>query len=399
MSEIPSRVENTAYVPVSTDFARPWWSTLPEDFYRMRDEFSVDRLTAGMIRSTAALDLGVRTGLASLVATSVLPGYVTPWRIPGDLDDLAFYADFADRTSPHDFFVEPAAVDEFREKPPEWYHFSPDDGVSSSITFQSPFEPLNPRLRARYLRNKRNRVARAQYWRHNDGPRPTLVVIHGFVADPYWINTRFLALPWFYKQGYDVMLYTMPFHGRRQGRFSPFSGHGFFSGGIGHFNEGFAHAIHDLRVFLRYLRDRGAPEIGVTGISLGGYTTSLLSCVEEDLAYAIPNVPVVSLLDLVMEWFPINLEMHALIKVTGLSLADLRHSTAVHSALTWPSLVSRQRRMIIGGAGDRFAPPRQTWLLHEHWERCRLHWFPGNHLIHLDQGRYLREMLAFMQAG
>ena len=36
-------------------------------------------------------------------------------------------------------------------------------------------------------------------------------------------------------------------------------------------------------------------------------------------------------------------------------------------------------------------------LLWEHWQRCRLHWFPGNHLIHLDQGRYLRAMRSFMK--
>jgi hypothetical protein len=33
----------------------------------------------------------------------------------------------------------------------------------------------------------------------------------------------------------------------------------------------------------------------------------------------------------------------------------------------------------------------------DHWDRCRIHWFPGNHLIHLDQGKYLNEMLAFMR--
>jgi len=47
--------------------------------------------------------------------------------------------------------------------------------------------------------------------------------------------------------------------------------------------------------------------------------------------------------------------------------------------------------MIIGGVGDRLAPPKHTRLLWEHWGRPRLHWFPGSHLLHLDKGEYVYE--------
>jgi len=50
--------------------------------------------------------------------------------------------------------------------------------------------------------------------------------------------------------------------------------------------------------------------------------------------------------------------------------------------------------MIIGGVGDRMAPPKHSRLL---WDRCRIHWFPGNHLLHLDRGEYLEQMLRFMR--
>ena len=35
-------------------------------------------------------------------------------------------------------------------------------------------------------------------------------------------------------------------------------------------------------------------------------------------------------------------------------------------------------------------------LLHQHWAGSDVHWFPGNHLLHLQQGRYLRLMKKFM---
>ncbi len=46
--------------------------------------------------------------------------------------------------------------------------------------------------------------------------------------------------------------------------------------------------------------------------------------------------------------------------------------------------------MVIAGAGDRLAPPKHVRLLWGHWDRPRIHWFPGNHLVHLDKGKYLR---------
>ena len=61
-----------------------------------------------------------------------------------------------------------------------------------------------------------------------------------------------------------------------------------------------AHAVHDFRIFMDYLESRGVNRIGVTGISLGGYTSALLATVEERLHFSIPNVPVVSLPDLVL---------------------------------------------------------------------------------------------------
>jgi hypothetical protein len=76
---------------------------------------------------------------------------------------------------------------------------------------------------------------------------------------------------------------------------------------------------------------------------------------------------------------------------------DARHTTAVHCPLTWQPKLPREKLMIIGGAGDRLAPPKHSRLLWDHWDRCRIHWFPGNHVIHLDQGKYLKEMASFLR--
>ena len=87
-------------------------------------------------------------------------------------------------------------------------------------------------MRKRGARLQNNNVVRAQHWRHDDGPHPTLCLIHGFMGSPYLLNGLWMSLPWFYRSGYDVLLYTLPFHGQRAEKYSPFSGYGYFSNGF-----------------------------------------------------------------------------------------------------------------------------------------------------------------------
>lgn len=375
---------------------QPWWDSLPDDLHHHRDQFTTDNATGLRVTGTAMVDTLARTGLACLASAAALPAMITPSLRREEQQQVHFYDRFLEQDDPNVFFRPPESEPRVHDKPVARYHFHPPKGEARTLYFESPFEPVNPALKARYLHHQRNRTAWAQHWRHDGPPRPTLILIHGFAADPYWLNTRWLALPWFYKQGFDVLLYTLPFHGRRKGALAPFSGARFFSQGLAMLNETFAHAIHDLRLFMDHLRRLGTPAIGATGISLGGYTTSLLAALEKDLAFAIPNVPLSSVIDLMAGWFPVNQNLRLMKHLLDQDMAGLRRLTALHSPLTWPARVPQERRMIIGGAGDRFAPPHQVWLLWQHWRECRLHWFPGNHLLHLDQGLYLKEMRDFM---
>ncbi len=394
-----SRVANATYSHTRRIMPKsPWWENLESSFHKFPDDFELDLRTELLVDSTAAGDYALRTAGAGLVGTLALPGSLNPIQLARDVAMSGFYKAKADQADPAAFFKKPdSARVVVKSSSAGLFRFRPKDGTCELLSFDSPFRAVNPSMRERYPRNKRNMRAVAQYWRHDDGPRATICVIHGFMADPYWLNRMFFALPWFYKQGYDILLYTLPHHGKRQALLSPFSGHGLFAHGISHLNESMAHAVHDFRVFMDFLEAQGVRKIGVTGISLGGYTSALLAAVEERLYFAIPNVPVVSLPDLVLEWFPLNLPIKAVLKATNTSVREARHMLAVHSPLSYPSRVPKERLMLIAGAGDRLAPPKHGRLLWDHWDRCRIHWFPGNHLIHLDQGKYLKEIARFLR--
>jgi pimeloyl-ACP methyl ester carboxylesterase len=377
---------------------QPWWDHLETSFHKFPDDFELDLLTELTVGTTAWADLLLRTAGATMLTALALPFSLQPLQLRKDLESVRFYERKADAADPAAFFRKPDSSKVAIEASPTGYFgFHPRHGTCEMLSFDSPFRTVHPALRATYPQQRNNMRAVAQYWRHDDRPRPTLCVIHGFMADPYWLNRRFFALPWFFKQGYDVLLYTLPHHGARQSTFSPFSGHGLFSGGIAHINESMAHAVHDFRIFVDYLEARGVEKIGVTGISLGGYTSALLAAVEKRLYFAVPNVPVVSLPDLILEWFPANVPIKLFLRAGGLGVRDFRHMMAVHSPLTYQPLIPKERLMVIAGAGDRLAPPKHARLLWDHWDRPRVHWFPGNHVLHLDQGKYLKEIAAFLR--
>jgi pimeloyl-ACP methyl ester carboxylesterase len=311
-------------------------------------------------------------------------------------DQLDFYAPLTERADPEAVFRAPPRHVDVRARSIRPPHFALGVGHVEVLTFDSPFEPINPNAREEYFSHKRNRIARAQLWRHDDRLHPTMVVIHGFMAAPALFNSAFFSLPWFYGQGYDVLLVTLPFHGPRRDRFDPFSGWGLFSHGLAHLNEAILQGVFDVRVLVNYLLGRGAEHVGVTGLSLGGYTTAVLATAEPRLHFAIPNAAVTEMSGLIKGWFPAGPLAGVALRHEGLSFDDLQATLGVHSPLTYEPALSKDRLFIIGGLGDRLAPPEQSRMLWEHWDRCRIHWYPGNHIMHVQRGDYLREMGRFL---
>ncbi len=348
-----------------------------------------------LVGAAAVTDIPVRTALASIMFGAALPWGLTPGA-GRERKRLRFYAELAESADSSIVFPRPRDEVTVEASPPGPFSFRAPGGRVSLLSFESPYEASNPELRREYAGHARNGKAWAQLWRHDDGPRPTLCVIHGFGASPYLLNSAFFALPWLYRKGYDVLLYLLPFHGPRRDLLTIVNGAGMFSHGPSHLNEAMLQSVHDFRIFIDHLEALGVEQVGVTGLSLGGYVSALLAAVEERLAVAIPNAAVTSVPDLIPHYFPANLGVLLASVAHGIPLREARAALAVHSPLNYPPRLRKERLMIIGGLGDRLAPPEQTRLLSEHWGHPRLHWYPGNHLLHVNRAAYLREMRRFM---
>jgi pimeloyl-ACP methyl ester carboxylesterase len=381
----------------SSAAALPWWDALPEDFSRQRDGTPLDAEHPFKIRATAALDHVGRLYLGAMIATGVVPNLWSKRRAARERERFAFYERYAETLDRDQIFRAPPDDVAIDQRTLGWRDYHPPRGIDASIlSFDSPYQPLNPDFASDWSRQRRNVRAQAEYWHHGRAPRKTLIFIHGFFADPYWLNSLMFSLPWFHRNGYDVVLFKLPFHGPRAGRLDPFSGYGFVSGGLASINESMLQSVHDLRIVIGELYRRGAPAVGVSGLSLGGYVSSMAACVEPRLAFCIPNSPVVVPIDMGLEWLTVRYALQGSMRRQGIGVRDLRRAMALHSPLSYAPRIEGKRVLIIGGAGDRFTPPRYVRLLHEYWPGSHLHWFPGNHIIHLQRGFYIRLMKDFM---
>ncbi|MUL64142.1 alpha/beta hydrolase [Mycobacterium sp. CBMA 234] len=353
-----------------------------------------------IVDSSAVADLGLRTALASVVGAAMLPRLAGSVRRPDSVqaehDAMRFYAELAATKDPEISFPAPAELPRVTSRPAnpvaEWIAH----GQVENIAFQSSFDAVYPGMHEKRRGYTRNNVVHAQHWKHDDGPHPTLCLIHGFMGSAYLFNGLFFSLPWFFRSGYDVLLYTLPFHGRRAEKNSPYSGYGFFMDGFAGMAESMAQAVHDFRSVLDYLEHTGVDRIALTGMSLGGYTSSLIAAVDDRVQAVIPNVPVVTPDRTIDEWFPASLLVKLADRLSHTDKDLAAEAIKYHSPLNYAPLVPKDRRLIIAGLGDRLAPPQQAELLWEHWDRCAFHWFPGNHILHVSQPDYLRRMTRFM---
>ena len=260
---------------------------------------------------------------------------------------------------------------------------------AEQLSFESEFEPRDAEVRERYLDAAANRTARALLWRHRGGPRPVLILIHGYGMGRPGLDARAFDVPRLHQGlGLDVALVTLPLHGARApGRRS---GAGFLDAHPLATNAAFEQAVWELRRLARWLRSAGAPALGVHGMSLGGYTAALFSSLERGLACAVPLVPAVSLPAILGA--SRSPEERRLRESIGLSDALLAEAWASHDPLRQRTLVAPEGRLILAGLSDRICTPDQVEALWEHWERPSIHWFEGSHLAPFGR-RALRERL------
>ena len=290
----------------------------------------------------------------------------------------------------HALFVERGWIDE-----PRSFHAAPPELATvesrplrvrgldcEHIRFESGYDP-DPALpgRDRWLGYRENRTSHAWVLRHRE-PGPWLVCVHGFgMGTPDQDFPAFRAKRLHLRAGLNLALVALPVHGpRAAGRFS---GREFIGVSPLDFVHAESQAVWDLRRLIGWIRKQGATDVGLFGISLGGYTSAVLSGIEDGLACVIAGIPPADLIA-TGERLASSLER----RIAGAAGVDFARDRAVQrvvSPLALSPRLARDRRFIFAATGDQFVPVEQVRALWLHWERPRISWCTGGHLSALMQ--------------
>jgi pimeloyl-ACP methyl ester carboxylesterase len=270
---------------------------------------------------------------------------------------------------------------------------APNDlGVAHALdlSWSSDYAPFLPELRERYARTTQNHAAAARLLTAKE-KRPVAVLVHGYMAGAYHVEQRLWPVARFLRSGYDVALFTLPFHGVRANPLR--RGPPEFPGADPRFsNEGFRQVVGDLRNFVAWLKAQGHAEVGVMGMSLGGYTAALLATVEAELSFCVPVIPLASLADFAREQGDLSAapaaeaEEHAL----------LERIYRVVSPIARKSRISPTRTLVVAAKADRITPVAHARKLAAHFGSPLVSWH-GGHLLQLGRDACFRRVEALLR--
>ncbi len=268
---------------------------------------------------------------------------------------------------------EPQAPHEVRIRPRS---FSGLDG--DWLTFPSEWQPTegDPGI-VRWMGDRHNGIVRVALLRHDDKPRPWLVLVHGAeMGRPF--DARLLRAERLHKTlGVNVAMPILPRHGPRRGEGERIRGD--FPGADFVDNyHGMAQAIWDVRRTLRWVQQQDPTAVGVFGFSLGGYISATLAALEPDIDALILGCPAVDLVDLFVRNMPKLRNGQGRFDHLYGRVAAAYQPIA---PLVLGSVLDKERLGLIAATADRLADPidhvSRLWHL---WDRPEIHWIDSGHV-------------------
>ncbi len=240
-------------------------------------------------------------------------------------------------------------------------------------------------------RPSQNQTAAARFMAF-DPARPTVVIVHGYLAGQYALEQKIWPLAWLSELGLNVVLFTLPFHGVRLGKGER---RGFPTKMPRENIEGLRQAVFDLGNLVRWLRASSSAKVGVAGMSLGSYVSALLATISGELDFLVPWVPLASFADFALEQHQLGDDF----QTRSRAHQTLTQIYSKVSPLVRPPLLERGRTLVIGARADRITPITHAQRLARHFQ-APLHSVPGGHLLQIGRSEGFRVMQDFLkQAG
>lgn len=332
----------------------------------------------------------MRTQALNVVGSFVDEVFLTPGRVIAflqsrrDVDwkayarEIAFYHEQGYVDHPETYFIMADQAPEYRIRKEAAY----GPGLYQEISFNSLYEPRNPFIHERYGSYPENRTGYLIRWTHNDGPRKTVLCVHGFMMGAPREAERMFKIRKLFSMGLDVALCIHPFHWQRIS--GPRSARRVYLtlGDTAFTNECVGQSIYDLNNAFLILNQLGVRDIGIVGASLGGYISAVFACLTSKPKFVALMVPAINFMrpltpDIFFKRSPFDLNWRT----------NARRAAEFHSPLNLHPQVSPEDMLVVASRGDRLCPFELVDELQRRWNLTRCHYRTGGHWLVFDKLR------------
>ena len=264
-----------------------------------------------------------------------------------------------------------------------------DDGEIVDVEFESAYQPLSAGYEKVQATIIENSTVRMRLWRHTKEDVPTIMCVPGWTMGDHKVNASVFMPGFFYRLGFNVALFEIPFHGRRLTKEFRDIGHSVFpSANVSLTNEAVLQAVSDLRQSRLVLRALGLKNIGAFGISLGAYVASLWSTLEP-LPFLINLLPL----------FSFSAIATAAAKRFGredLTTELLDAAFSVHALKSRTSKVAAAHVKLFHMTGDPYIQTQDLAIAQSVFPGVSITEFEGSHEIQSSREQILTELVAFL---
>ena len=225
-----------------------------------------------------------------------------------------------------------------------------------------------------------NQTMCARWFRHNDGSRPCAVILHGYLGGTLALEEHMWPVHALFERGMDVVLSVLPMHGARAGLRGRFRLPGFPAVDPRLAVEGFRQLVHEHLTLFDYLLAGKVSELGVMGMSLGGYSAALLCTLDPRLRFGLFYMPLACVADFALRTG----------RMTGDALEQREQAEMLErvyrcvSPLARPSLLPEDRTVVLAGEADLITGLAHGSQLVEQFG-AKLCTYAGSHIMPLGR--------------